>query len=272
MYPAAFDYERATSVQDAVGKLSANENAKLLAGGHSLIPLMKLRLADPQLLIDISRLGELDYVRDEGDHLAIGALTRHFEIERSELLRKEVPVLPLVAKTIGDPQVRHRGTIGGSVAHGDGASDLPAALLALEATMVAAGPSGTREIPAKEFFTGFLETALAHDEMLTEIRVPKGFDRASYIKFTRRAQDWAIVGVVGVRNSKTQLAYVNMGSTPLRAEAVEARLHDGATRDEAAAVAAEGLNPPSDIHASAEYRAHLASVLTSRVLAELGVQ
>jgi carbon-monoxide dehydrogenase medium subunit len=271
MYPASFDYRRAATVNEAVTMLADDdEDAKILAGGHSLIPLMKLRLAQPSLLVDIGRIGGLDYIRKEGEEVAIGALVRHRALETSELLQVEVPVLPAVAHQIGDPSVRHVGTIGGSVAHGDGASDLPAALLALEATMVAEGPKGRRSIPASDFFRGFLETALEPDEVLVEIRVPTGWQRFSYTKFNRRAQDWAIVGVVALRGQGTRVAYVNMGPTPLRARAVEQRIAQGARPEEASEVADEGTSPSSDINASAEYRRHLARVLVRRSLVELG--
>jgi carbon-monoxide dehydrogenase medium subunit len=271
--PAAFDYVRASSVEEALSLLAEHgEDAKLLAGGHSLIPLMRLRLATPSVLIDIGRLHELSYVRDGGDHLAIGALTRHRTLETDLLVREHAPVLARVAGQVGDPQVRHRGTIGGSVAHGDAASDLPAAVLALGGTMVVRGPSGTREVPASEFHKGFLETALAPGELLSEIRVPKaGGTRFGFQKFNRRAQDWAIVGVVAVRNGSTAVALVNMGSVPLRAAAVESALQTGATAAEAAEHAADGLEPPSDLNASPAFRAHLARVLVRRALEEAGV-
>ncbi|MGH8974795.1 MAG: FAD binding domain-containing protein [Acidimicrobiia bacterium] len=272
MIPAAFDYVRATSADEAVSLLSSHgDDAKLLAGGHSLIPLMKLRLASPSVLVDVGRLTDLSYVRDSGDQVAIGALTRHRDIETSELLQSQVPILAHVAGLVGDPQVRHRGTIGGSLAHGDPASDLPAVVLALGATLVARGPSGEREIPAAGFFTGFLETALAPDELLTEIRVPKVAGAGwSYQKFNRRALDWAIVGVAAVRNGTTGVALVNMGSTPLRAGAVEQALSQGASAADAAQAAAEGTEPPTDLNASPEYRRHLAQVLVRRALEEAG--
>jgi carbon-monoxide dehydrogenase medium subunit len=273
MIPAKFDYRRADSADDAIALLDQyGDDAKLLAGGHSLLPLMKLRLASPAVLIDIGRLRELSYVRDAGDHIAIGALTRHRDVETSELLRAEVPLLAHAASQVGDPQVRHRGTIGGSIAHGDPASDLPAVVLALGGTLVArgsAGAGGERTIAATEFFRGFLECELSPTELLTEIRVPKvGKAGWSFQKFNRRAQDWAIVGVAAVRNGQTGVALVNMGSTPIRATAVESAVAGGASAAEAAAHAADGLDPPSDLNASPEYRRHLATVLVRRALEE----
>lgn len=269
MIPAAFDYQRAASAEEALSLLTQHgEEAKLLAGGHSLLPLMKLRLATPGVLIDVGRLSELSYIRDQGDHVAIGALTRHRDLQVSELLAAQVPILANVAAKVGDPQVRHRGTIGGSIAHGDPASDLPAVVLALGGTLVARGPGGERTIPATEFFLGFLETALAPDELLTEVRVPKSPGGWSYQKFNRRAMDWAIVGVAAVANGATAVSLVNMGPTPLRASAVEEALASGASVAEAASHAADGLDPPADLNASAEYRRHLATVLVRRALEE----
>jgi carbon-monoxide dehydrogenase medium subunit len=270
--PAAFEYVRATSADEAVALLREHGgDAKLLAGGHSLLPLMKLRLATPAVLVDVGRVRELSYVRDGGDHVAIGALTRHRDLEIDETLQRDVPILARVASLVGDPQVRHRGTIGGSIAHGDPASDLPAVVLALGGTLVARGPGGTREIAATEFFQGFLETALEPDELLTEIRVPKTAGGGwSYQKFNRRAQDWAIVGVAAVRNGVTGVALVNMGTVPLRAAAVEAALASGASVAEAAAHAAEGTEAPADLNAGSEFREHLARVLVRRALEEAG--
>jgi carbon-monoxide dehydrogenase medium subunit len=276
MIPAAFDYVRAGSSEEAVALLAEHgDDAKLLAGGHSLLPLMKLRLASPAVLVDVGRLGDLAYIRDGGDHVAIGALTRHCEVERSALLAAEVPILAHVAGLVGDPQVRHRGTIGGSLAHADPASDLPAVVLALGGTLVARGPAGEREISARDFFRGFLESSLEPDEMLTEIRVPK-LDGGgwSYQKFNRRALDWAIVGVAAVRfadRSDAGVALVNMGPTPLRATAVEAALSAGAPAAEAAGLADDATEPPSDLNAGPEYRRHLARVLVRRALEEAGV-
>jgi carbon-monoxide dehydrogenase medium subunit len=272
MIPAAFDYVRAGSAEEAVALLGQyGEDAKLLAGGHSLLPLMKLRLASPSVLIDVGRVRDLSYVRDGGDHVAVGALTRHCDVEGSDLLRAEVPLIPHVAGNVGDPQVRHRGTIGGSIAHGDPASDLPAAALALDATFVVQGPAGTRTIAASEFFRGFLETALEPDEVLTEIRLPKmGGAGWSFQKFNRRAQDWAIVGVAAVgAQAGGGIALINMASTPVRAAATERAVASGASPADAAAVASEGLSPPSDLNASPEFRRHLATVLTRRALEEV---
>jgi carbon-monoxide dehydrogenase medium subunit len=267
MIPAAFEYVRVDSVDAAIAALTEHgDDAKLLAGGMSLIPLMKLRLATPTVVVDVGRLRDLSYVRDAGDHVAIGALTRHRDLEISEVLAQHCPSLQGVAGEVGDNQVRHRGTLGGSVAHGDPASDLPAVLLALDAIVVAQGPGGERTIPVGDFFHGFLETALAPDELLTEIRVPKATGGWNYQKFNRRAQDWAIVGAVVVNNGSTRVSLVNMGSTPLRASAVEAALASGASIEDAAQQAAEGTEPPTDLNASPEYREHLARVLVRRAL------
>lgn len=269
MIPAKFEYRRAGSVEEALGWLAEDpDSVKLLAGGHSLLPLMKLRLATPAVLVDVGRLPGLSYVRDGGDHVAIGALTRHRDLEVSDVARDEVPLLSHVAGQVGDPQVRHRGTIGGSIAHGDPASDLPAAVLALDGTMVVAGRNGTREVAASDFFVGFLETALGPDEMLTEIRVRKAPRHFAFQKFNRRAQDWAIVGVAAVLHDAPRVALVNMGTTTVRARATEEALAAGASAAEAAALAADGLEPPSDLHGSAEYRRHLATVLVRRALEE----
>jgi len=268
--PAAFDYVRAGSAEEAIKLLGEyGDEAKLLAGGHSLLPLMKLRLATPPVLIDVGRIGELSYIRDAGKEVAIGALTRHRDLEVSDLLQREVPILAHTASLVGDPQVRHRGTLGGTIAHGDPASDLPAVVLALGGTLVAQGPGGERTIPATEFFQGFLETALAPDEVLTEVRVPKVAGAGwSYQKFNRRAQDWAIVGVAAIRNGTTGVALVNMGTTPVRATAVEQALAGGAAAADAAAIAADGTEPSADLNASVEFRQHLARVLVRRALEE----
>jgi len=269
MIPAAFDYVRAGSAEEAVSLIGQHgDDAKFLAGGHSLLPLMKLRLAQPSVLVDIGRISDLSYIRDAGDHIAIGALTRHMDIETSAVLAEHVPLLAHAASHVGDPQVRHRGTIGGSIAHSDPASDLPATTLALGATYVAQGPNGTREIAAGDFFQGFLETALAADEMLTEIRVPKMQGAGwNFQKFNRRAQDWAIVGVAAWRrNGDSGIGLVNMGSTPVLATSVSNALAQGASIADASQLAADDAEPQSDLNASPEYRVHLAKVLVRRAL------
>ena len=269
MIPAKFEYKRASSAEEAVSLAGEHgDEAKFLAGGHSLLPLMKLRLAQPSVLVDIGRITDLSYIRDGGDHIAIGALTRHMDIENSSVLAEHAPLLAHAASHVGDPQVRHRGTIGGSIAHADPASDLPATTLALGATYVVQGPNGTREIAATDFFQGFLESALAADEMLTEIRVPKMQGAGwSFQKFNRRAQDWAIVGVAAWRrNGDSGVALVNMGSTPILATSVSSALSQGASVAEAAQLAAEEAEPQHDLNASVEYRVHLAKVLVRRAL------
>ena len=273
MIPAAFDYQRADSKEQALSLLSEHgDEAKLLAGGHSLIPLMKYRLAAPGIVVDVGRIDELSYVREEGDHLAIGALTCHREIETNELVLTNTGLLAAATKQVGDPQVRHRGTLGGALAHGDPASDIPSATLALRASFIIEGPSGEREVEADDFFTGFLETALEPEELLTEIRVPKLPNSTwSFQKFNRRAQDWAIVGAsVLIDDNQCGVGLVNMDSKPVRAQALEEAIKNGASAEEASELAAEGLEPPSDLNASTEYRSHLARVLTNRGLQESG--
>jgi aerobic carbon-monoxide dehydrogenase medium subunit len=271
--PPSFTYARATSVDEALALAAEHgEDAKYLAGGQSLLPLMKLRFAAPTVLIDLGRVTELSYVRDEGTYVAIGALTRHHDVATSELLLADVPLLAHTAEAVGDPQIRHRGTIGGSVAHADAAADLPAALLALDATFVVRGESGARSVPAAEFFKGIFETALAPGELLTEIQVPKPASPAawSFQKFNKRAIDFAMVGVAvqGAGSPTAAVALINMGSTPLRATAVESALAGGASIADAAALAAQGTSAGSDIHASKAYREHLARVLVRRALEE----
>ncbi len=269
MIPAAFDYVRAGSTEEAISLIGQHgDDAKFIAGGHSLLPLMKLRLAAPSVLVDIGRLSDLSYIRDAGDHIAIGALTRHMDIETSDVLAEHVPLLKHAASHVGDPQVRHRGTIGGSLAHADPASDLPATTLALGATYVAQGPNGTREIAASAFYEGFMQSGLAPDEMLTEIRVPKMNGAGwSFQKFNRRAQDWAIVGVAAWRrNGDSGIGLVNMGSTPILATSVSAALSGGASIADAAESAAADAEPQADLNASVEYRTHLAKVLVRRAL------
>ena len=278
MYPAKFEYVRAGSVKEAIALLEKHgSDAKLIAGGHSLLPIMKLRLAAPSVLIDLGRVDDLKYVRDQGDHLAIGAMTRISDVERDATVQQQCGLLAYTASLVGDPQVRHRGTVGGTLSHGDAASDLPTALLALEGTFVIKGPNGERTVAAGDFFQDYLQTALAPDEVLTEVRVPKLNGAGwSYKKFNRRAQDWAVVGVATVveRQNGTinaaRIGLTNMGSTPLRATAAESALA-GASADsvaEATQSADEGTSPSSDIAASSEYRRHLARVLSRRAIEE----
>lgn len=277
MIPAAFDYVRAGSVDEAVSALAEHgDEAKVLAGGHSLLPLMKLRLAFPEVIVDLGRIEDLRGVREDGDTLVIGSMTTHHTVVHDELVRQHAPVLAQVTATVGDPQVRHRGTLGGALAHGDAAGDLPAAVLALDAELVAQGPDGRRSIPAAEFFAGYLETALADDELLVEVRVPKLADGWSghYEKFNRVAQAWAIVGSCAlVRRdngaiAEARVALTNMGSVPVRAAQTEQALAGGAASGiaDAAALAAEDTDPPTDLNAQPDFRRHLARVLTRRAL------
>jgi carbon-monoxide dehydrogenase medium subunit len=258
-------------VDEAIQALSGDPDAKLLAGGHSLLPLMKLRLARPSLLVDISRLSDQKYIKEDGDAVAIGALTRHHDVANSEVLQELCPIVSYAAGEIGDPQVRHVGTIGGSVAHADPASDMPTVLVALGAEMVVRGPGGVRNVAAGEFFKGLFEPDLATDEVLTEIRVPKTAGRGwSYLKFHRRAQDWALVGVAALaqNGSGPAVALTNMADRPVRATGVEEELAGGADAAAASQRAAEGTSPPTDAFASAGYRQELVRVLVRRALEE----
>ena len=276
MIPASFEYEVAGSLEEAVELLGSREDAKLLAGGHSLIPLLKLRFTRPSLLVDIGRIDELSYVRNTGEWLAIGALTRHKAIRDDPLVQEHCPIVSHTAGLIGDPQVRHRGTIGGSLAHCDPASDLPAVMLALGSEFVITGPDGERTVEATEFFHGVFDSAIGPQEMLTEIRVPKlgNWTGWSYLKYNRRAQDWATVGVAALvrqgngsdKIDDARIALTNMGATPLRAAAVEKALVAG--EDDPAAYMAVGADPPTDTAASAEFRSHLARVIGKRAIEE----
>lgn len=272
MIPAPFEYQRAEFVDHAIQLLTDNPEAKLIAGGHSLLPLMRLRLARPPMLVDIGRIEDLKFVREDGDRIAIGALTRHHDVANSEVLRELCPIVAYAAGEIGDPQVRHVGTIGGSCAHADPASDLPSVLLALDAELVVRGPNGnTRTATAAQFFRGLFEPDLGSNEVLTEIRVPKTTGRGwSYIKFHRRAQDWALVGVAALTGNggAPAVALTNMADRPMRAAGVEEELAGGADPATAAQLAAEGTSPPSDTFGSAEYRQELAKVLVRRALEE----
>jgi carbon-monoxide dehydrogenase medium subunit len=276
--PAAFDYVAPTTVDDAVRALSeAGEDAKVIAGGQSLLPVLRMRLAAPSKLIDLGKIAELRGVREDGGHLVIGAMTTHYDVQRDPLIAEHAALLSLTTDSVADPQVRHRGTFGGSLAHADPAGDLPAPVLALDAEMVVRGMDGTRTIPAAEFFTDFFTTALRPGEILVEVRVPKttGWS-AHYEKFNRVAQAWSIVAVAaavrvdGGAIAEARVALTNMGSTPVRATSVEQALVGqqataSAIRD-AAQHAAEGTSPPSNADADAEYRKHLARVLTSRAV------
>jgi len=265
MIPASFDYAVADSAAHALSLLTEyGEDAKLLAGGHSLLPMMKVRLAQPAVLIDIARITELSGIRIEGDEVVIGATTRHAELAGSELLKAEVPILAYAAAQVGDPQIRHRGTIGGSLAHADPSADLPMTLLALGGSVEITGPSGVRVVGADDFFVGPFESALGPDELLSAVRVPRGGSVPwGYQKFVRRANDWAIVGAAAYGG---RVALASMGGTPLRARATEQALAAGASIGEAAQHAAEGTSPGYDFHADSDYRAHLARVLAKRAL------
>ena len=277
MIPAAFDYVRAGSVDEALSALSQHgDDAKVIAGGQSLIPLLRLRLAYPEVLVDVGRVGELRGVREDGDHLVIGAMTTHYEVLKDPLIREHAGLIAEATATVADPAVRHRGTFGGALAHADPASDLPAVASALGAEFVVAGSGGRRTVPAAEFFLDYLQTAIEPDELLVEVRVPKlgpgwGY---RYEKFHRVAQSWAIVGVAAaVRRdngtiAEARVALTNMGSTPVRASGVEESVA-GAAPDAVAAAAdraAEGTSPASDLNGRADYRQHLARVLTRRAL------
>jgi len=263
--PAPFDYVAAESATHALDLLdSLGDDAKLLAGGHSLLPMMKLRLATPAVLIDIGRLTELIGIRADGDDLVIGAATPHAAVAASDLVRADAPLLAHSAAQVGDPQIRHRGTIGGSLAHADPAADLPMALVALGGRVDLVGQGGTRSVAADDFFTGFFETSLEPGELIASVRVPRHPGAAwGYQKFVRRANDWAIVGAAAING---RIALANMGPTPLRARAAEQALAEGASAAEAADLAAEGTEPGEDVHADRDYRRHLARVLTRRAL------
>jgi aerobic carbon-monoxide dehydrogenase medium subunit len=280
MIPAKFDYVRPSSLAEAVQALAGGgDDAKVIAGGQSLMPLLRLRLAYPELLVDIGGLGDLAGVRDAGDALVIGAMTTHYSLIRDPLIREHCGLIAATAATVADPAVRHRGTIGGSLAHSDPAGDLPAVISALDATLMATGPGGEREIAAADFFVDYMTNALAPDEILTAIRVPKlgpgwGF---RYEKFQPTAQAWAIVGVAALARrdnahvAEARVGLTNMGTVPVRARAAEAAAA-GAEASRAALAAAavnadEGTDPPADLRAAADYRRHLARVLTGRALA-----
>jgi aerobic carbon-monoxide dehydrogenase medium subunit len=280
MIPAQFEYQRSGSLDEAVRALAdGGDDAKVIAGGQSLLPLLRLRLAYPSLLVDIGGLGELAGVRDAGDALVIGAMTTMYSLTRDPLIREHCGLIAEAAGTVADPAVRHRATIGGSLAHADPAGDLPAVILALDGTLIATGPGGEREIAPGDFFVDYLTTALAPGEILTAVRVPKlgagwGF---RYEKFQPTAQAWAIVGVAALARREdghiadARIGLTNMGTVPIRARAAEAAAAGAEASREGLAAAAEhadeGTEPPDDLRAAADYRRHLARVLTRRSLA-----
>jgi carbon-monoxide dehydrogenase medium subunit len=276
MIPAPFEYEVAESPEHAIELLGRyGDEAKILAGGQSLLPLMKLRFATPSALVDVGRLSELDYVREDGDRVAIGATTRYEDAHRNELLRQQCPLLAHAAGEVGDPQVRHMGTIGGAVAHADPASDIASTLVALDAELAVRGPGGERTVAARDFFKSPFETDLGAQDVVTEVRVPKVSDAGwSYKKFHPRAQDWAIVGVAALVErsnggiGRASVVLTNMGPTPIRATSVEQALADGEDVAQAAQGAIEGTSPVDDAFASSEYRRYLAPILVRRAIEE----
>jgi carbon-monoxide dehydrogenase medium subunit len=282
MIPASFDYHAPKTVEEALSLLGQSDDAKVLGGGQSLIPVLRMRLAAPEVIVDLGRIDSLRGVRDDGDAIVIGAMTPHAVVATDPLVREHAALMALAAETVGDPQVRHLGTLGGAMAHADPAGDLPATALALEAEFVIAGSGGTRRVAAADFFEDLFTTAVGEDELLTEVRVPKhtGWG-VHYEKFSRTAQQWSIVGVAAtVRTegdviAEAKIALTHMGSTPLRATAVEQALTGRpGTREsirDAAGAAADGTNPPTDTNGDADYRRHLAKVLTGRaVMAAVG--
>jgi carbon-monoxide dehydrogenase medium subunit len=276
MIPAQFDYVRAGSVDEAVAALAEHgDDAKVMAGGQSLIPLLRLRLSYPEVVVDVGRVEEMRGVRDDGEHIVIGAMTTHHDVLHDPLVTEHAGLIVQATSTVADPAVRHRGTFGGALSHADPAGDLPAVAAALEAEFVVAGSGGRRTVPASDFFVDYLQTALEPDEVLVEVRIPKhtgwGY---RYEKFHRVAQSWAIVGVAAVVRrdngsiAKARIGLTNMGSTPIRAGAVEQALA-GSGLDgigSAAERAADGTNPASDLNGKADYRQHLARVLTRRAV------
>ena len=287
MIPAKFDYVAPSTVEEALQALSQSDDAKVIAGGQSLLPVLRMRLNAPEMVIDLGRIESLRGIRDDEDALVIGAMTTHHDVRTSELVREHALLITKAVTEVADPQIRHRGTFGGALAHADPAGDLGAPALALEAEFVIAGSGGTRTVPADEFFVDLFTTAIGDGELLTEVRIPKrtGWG-AHYEKFVRVAHQWPIVAIgaavkvdstdAGATISEARVGLTNMGSTPLRARGVEQALVGQSATDEAvrAAVAsvAEGTNPPSDLNGDADYRKHLATVLTRRaVLAAAGV-
>ncbi len=278
MIPAAFDYQAPTSLNDALQLLAeGGDDAKIIAGGQSLLPVLKLRLAAPELVIDLAKIDSLRGIRDDGDAIVIGAMTPYFEVVRDPLIAEHASLIANCVETVADPQVRHRGTFGGACAHADPASDIPAPVLALDAEFVIAGLGGQRTVPATDFFQDLFTTAVGDDEILVEVRVPKytGWGSA-YEKFVRVAHQWAIAGVAAtVRTdsgtiAEARIALTNMGPTPVRARAAEQALAGVAVQPDAVADAlagiADGTDPPTDVNGDPEYRRHLVSILGRRAV------
>jgi aerobic carbon-monoxide dehydrogenase medium subunit len=278
MIPAAFDYKAPTSLDEALQLLvEGGDDAKIIAGGQSLLPVLKLRLAAPELLIDLAKIDSLKGIRDDGNAIVIGAMTPHFEVLGDPLVAEHASLIARCAETVADPQVRHRGTFGGACAHADPASDIPAPALALDAEFLIAGPGGQRRVPAKDFFQDLFTTAVGDDEILVEVRVPKytGWGSA-YEKFVRVAQQWAIAGVAaavrtdGDTIAEARIALTNMGPTPIRARSAEEALVGVAVEPDAVAAAlssiADGTSPPTDVNGDPEYRRHLVSILGRRAV------
>lgn len=268
MIPAAFEYARASSVEEATKLLGKyGDEAKVLAGGHSLIPLMRLRLAQPKALVDINGIKGLDQIRVDGSKLRVGALARHVTISRSAVVKEKLPILAEVAAEVGDNQVRNMGTMGGVIAHADAAGDYPTIALMLDAEIV----TNRRTIAAKDFFKDLFTTPLGHDEIVTEVVFPVAAGPHKYIKFRRRLFDWAIVGAAAQKvDGGWRIGLTNVGPTPVRAKAVEDALAKGAKAAEAAEHASDGLNPSGDLRASSEYKKHLSRVLTKRAIEQAG--
>lgn len=279
MIPVAFDYARPTTVDEAIAALQAGgEDAKILGGGQSLMPVLRLRMAAPSVVVDTTRIDEMKGIADTGDAITIGAGETHHAVMSNPLVKQHVPLLAQATATVADPQIRHRGTVGGALAHADPAGDLPAVARALDAQFTIAGPGGRRTVGAADFFEDYFTTAVGPDEVLVSMSFPKmgpGWG-SHYEKFNRTAQAWAIVGVAaavkteGGKITEARVGLTNMGATPIRATAVESALVGAASLadiEAAAAHAAEGTSATSDIHADAEYREHLARVLTKRAVA-----
>ncbi len=276
MIPAMFDYVAPTTIEEALSVLGQADDAKILAGGQSLLPVLRMRLNAPELVIDLGRIDSLRGVREDGDALVIGAMTTHQEVQDSDLVREHALLVSRAVTEVADPQIRHRGTFGGALTHADPAGDLLAPALVLGAEFVIAGAGGTRTVSADDFFVDLFETAVGEDEILTEVRIPKhtGWG-AHYEKFVRVAHQWPIVAVAatvrmnGDAIGEARVGLTNMGNTPIRARSVEAALVGVDTEEgvfRAAESAAEGTNPPSDLNGDADYRRHLATVLTGRAV------